>query len=142
MLFGEGFRTADSNLDGRPGPGSGGMWRWRRHAGRATTVSVSCGLRGRVALAPRERLPEAALHDLAQLARLGLSASQRLVVNDLIVEGHLEDPFGTGPQLEADQGRSPAIENLCCPTDSFIQVISGDAVLDDDVVLWVDHLDG
>ena len=95
-----------------------------------------------MALAPRERLPEAALHDLAQLARLGLSASQRLVVNDLIVEGHLEDTFGTGPQLEADQGRSPAIENLCCPTDSFIQVISGDAVLDDDVVLWVDHLDG
>jgi hypothetical protein len=95
-----------------------------------------------VALAPRERLPEAALHELSQLARFWPSASQRLVVNNLIVEGHLEDPFGTGPQLEADQGRSPAIENLCCPTDSFIQVISGDAVLDDDVVLWVDHLDG
>jgi hypothetical protein len=95
-----------------------------------------------VALAPRERRPEAALHELSQLARFWPSASQRLVVNNLIVEGHLEDPFGTGPQLEADQGRSPAIENLCCPTDSFIQVISGDAVLDDDVVLWVDHLDG
>ena len=95
-----------------------------------------------MALAPRERLPEAALHELSQLARFWPSASQRLVVNNLIVEGHLEDPFGTGPQLEADQGRSPAIENLCCPTDSFIQVISGDAVLDDDVVLWVDHLDG
>ena len=95
-----------------------------------------------MALAPRERLPEAALHDLAQLARLGLSSSECLVVNDLIVEGHLEDPLGAGPQLEADQNRSPAVENVCCPTDSFIQVVSGDAVLDDDVVLWVDHLDG
>ena len=95
-----------------------------------------------MALPPHERLPEAALHELAQLARGWPSASQRLVVDDPIVEGHLEDPFGAAPQLEADQGRSPAVENLCCPTDSFIQVVSGDAVLDDDVVLWVDHLDG
>jgi len=142
MLFGEGFRTADSNLGGRPDPGSGGMWRWRDHTARATTVSLSCGLRGRVALAPRERLPEAAPHQLAQFARVGPSSSQCLVVHDLIVEGHLENPLGARPQLEADQGRSPAVENLCCPTDSFIQVVSGDAVLDDDVVLWVDHLDG
>src|SRR5262249_27003687 len=93
-----------------------------------------------VALAPHERLPQARLHKLSQLACFGAPSRRRLVVNDLVVECDLEDALGAALQLQTEQNRGPAVENLRCPTDSIIQVISRDAVLDDDVVLWIDHL--
>lgn len=97
-------------------------------------------LRRCVALAPHERPPQADLKQLSKLARLWAPSCRRLVVHDLIVEGDLEDAFRAALQLETEQDRGPTVENLRCPTDSIIQVISRDAVLDDDVVLWVDHL--
>jgi len=93
-----------------------------------------------VALTPHERPPQSRLRKLSQLARVGATSRRRLVVHDVAVESDLEDALGAALQFETEQNRSPAIENLCRPTDSIIQVISRDAVFEDDVVLWIDHL--
>jgi hypothetical protein len=106
----------------------------------STGRHLSPRLRRGVALAPHERPPQADLNQLSQLARMWAPSRRRLVVHDLIIEGDLEDAFGAALQLETEQDWGPTVENLCCPTDSIIQVVSRDAVFDDDVVLWVDHL--
>lgn len=56
-----------------------------------------------------------------------------------MIEGDLEGAFSTGLQLEAEQDRRPALQDLSCRTDSLVQVVSRDAVFDDDAVLRVDH---
>ena len=68
-----------------------------------------------------------------------LATGRGLVVDDLIVKGDPEDAFGAGLQFEAEKDRRPALQNLSCRTDSLVQVVSRDAVLDDDVVLRIDH---
>jgi len=95
-----------------------------------------------VALPPDQRPPQTALHQVPELPGLGPPSGHCLVVHDLVVERDLEDSFGAAPQLETDQSRCPSIQNLSCPTDSVIQVVSRDAVLDDDAVLRVDHVVG
>jgi len=93
-----------------------------------------------VALTPYERPPQSRLGELPQLARVGATSRRRLVVHDVAVERDLEDALDAALQFETEQSRSPAVENLCRPTDGIIQVISRDAIFDDDVVLWIDHL--
>jgi len=95
-----------------------------------------------VALPPDQRPAQTDLHELTKLAGLRPPSGHCLVVHDLIVERDLEDPLGPAPQLETEQSRRPAIQDLSCPTDSVIQVVSRDAVLDDDAVLRVDHVVG
>lgn len=68
-----------------------------------------------------------------------LAIGRGLVIDDLVVKGDLEDASGTGLQLEAEKDRRPALQDLSCRTDSLVQVVSRDAVFDDDAVLRVDH---
>ena len=58
-----------------------------------------------------------------------------------MIEGDLEGAFSTGLQLEAEKDRRPALQDLSCRTDSLVQVVSRDAVFDDDVVFRVNHLE-
>jgi len=95
-----------------------------------------------VALPPDQRPAQTALDELTKLAGLRPPSGHCLVVHDRIVERDFEDPFDAALQLETDQSRCPAVEDLSCPTDSVVQVVSRNAVLDDDTVLRVDHLVG
>jgi hypothetical protein len=90
-------------------------------------------------LAPRKGRPQAALDQPGQFRPVWLAIGRGLVIDHLIVKGDLEDAFGTGLQLEAEKDRRPALQDLSCRTDSLVQVVSRDAVFDDDAVLRVDH---
>lgn len=68
-----------------------------------------------------------------------LATGRGLVVDDLIVKGDPEDAFGAGLQFKAEKDRRPTLQDLSCRTDSLVQVVSRDAVFDDDAVLRVDH---
>ena len=63
----------------------------------------------------------------------------RLVENDFSVDRDLEDPFLAGPQLDSLQDRRPPRSDLGCRTGSIIEIVSGNAVLDDHLVPRVDH---
>jgi len=91
-------------------------------------------------LPPLETRSEQALRQPAQLTRQGLAARHRLVVEDLAVQAGLEDALDARLQLQADQDGRPALEDLSRPPGGLVEVVSRDAVLDDDAVLRIDHL--
>jgi hypothetical protein len=69
-----------------------------------------------------------------------LAARHRLVVEDLPVQAGLEDALDAGLQLQADEDGRPALEDLSRPTGGLVEVVSRDAVFDDDAMLRIDHL--
>jgi hypothetical protein len=69
-----------------------------------------------------------------------LAARHGLVVEDLPVQAGLEDALDAGLQLQADEDGRPALEDLSRPPGGLVEVVSRDAVFDDDAMLRIDHL--
>jgi hypothetical protein len=94
----------------------------------------------RSVLPPIHSRAQHALGQPADLTCFGLSPGHRLVVEDVSVDGGAVHPLRAGFELDADQDGCPALENLSRPPGSLVQIVSRDAVFDDDAMLRIDHL--
>jgi hypothetical protein len=66
-------------------------------------------------------------------AQLGLGEEQ------LVVEGHLEAALRRGDEVEALDDRCPTVEQFVRQTDGARDVVSGNAELDEQPVLGIEH---
>ena len=73
------------------------------------------------------------LAGLREAPRLGLAKEQ------FVVEADLETATIAGAQIDLNHDGRPVPENLGRQTDGTVQVVSGNAVLDDDAVFGIDH---
>lgn len=62
-----------------------------------------------------------------------------LVVDELPVDGDFEDAFGAGSELDLVENGRPSRSDLGCRTDSLVEIVSRNAVLDHDRVSRIDH---
>ena len=93
-----------------------------------------------IPLTPVEFLTEQLFDRFRDLAGAREPSRRRLVIDDFTVNLDLEHPLGARAKLDAGEDRRPSICYLRCHTDSFIEIVSRDAVFDDDGVLRSDHL--
>jgi hypothetical protein len=94
-----------------------------------------------VRLPPPKVLAKAALHGARRLTRAGKVARDCLVEHDFAIDRDLEDALHPGAKLDSAYDGSPPRRDLDCRTDSLVEVVSRDAVFDDDGVLRVNHLE-
>ena len=89
------------------------------------------------ALAPVDRRSERRLGQLEDLSRLRKAVELDLAEYQLVVERHLESALGSRTQGDVDHDRRPGPQDLSRQTDGLLEVVSGDAELDRDVMLGV-----
>jgi len=89
---------------------------------------------------PGESRPEPLLEQRGQLTLVGEPLLLLLAEDERAVQRHLEDPFGPRLQLHPGDDRGIAVEDVGRRTDGPFQIVSGDAELDGQPVLVIQHL--
>ena len=70
---------------------------------------------------------------------MGKALQLCLAEDQLIVEGHLEAALTARADRDLDQAWRPRPENFRRQTDGLLEIVSGNAELDGDAVLGIDH---
>jgi len=87
---------------------------------------------------PLERRAQVGRQQLDDLAPARMSAQPHFAEDQLPVNADLQASPGSRLQQDVPQQRSPGSKDLRRQTDGFIDVVSGNAELDLDAVLWID----
>ncbi len=90
--------------------------------------------------APVEARTDSLLEGRSNLTRVSVPAELSFAEDQIAVERHLEVALRTTAQLDAAHDRRPTGEKLFHQAHGPVQIVSGDAVFDHRVMLWIDHL--
>lgn len=90
-------------------------------------------------LTPVDRRAEDRLRQLQDFALLGKTLQAFLAEDQLVVEGHLEAALVRRPERHLDQDRGPGPQDFSRQTGGLLEIVSGNAELDGNAVLGIDH---
>src|SRR5437870_2908055 len=112
----------------------------RRCAPTLKAPATPCRNRDRLRRPPGESGPEPLLEQRGQLTLAGEPLLLLLAEDERAVQRHLEDPFGPRLQLHPGDDRGIAVEDVGRRTDGPVKIVSGNAELDGQPVLVIQHL--
>jgi hypothetical protein len=129
------------SLDGRIGvaatAGSGRKY-WMPATIRSRPSRYGSGRRSSP-LTPVDRPAKDWFGQFQNLAGFREAPQFRLAENEAIVQDNFESPFAAAAKGHLDHDRRPRPQNFSRQTDGPVEIVSGDAELNRDAVLWIEH---
>ncbi len=117
--------------------GSGRRY-WKAPTARSRNARYGSGRR-KSPLTPVECRPEDGLGQFQDLSLARKAFEGGFAEENPIIEDHLKTPFGRTLERKVTHDRSPGAQDVSGQADRLVEVVSGNAILDDNAVLGLQH---